>query len=86
MKPISAFSLILAGLLAGLVASMGTVPRAEAQAAAETQPGRYQVSAYAAHSSTGNFGHGCYIVDTTTGEVWHARAGGERTKVSERLR
>ena len=42
---------------------------------------RYQISAYAG-SAVGGVGHGCYIVDTTTGQVWHALAGGTIQKVS----
>ena len=43
---------------------------------------RYQISAYAG-VTPGGVHHGCYIVDTTTGQVWHAPAGGAIEKVSE---
>jgi hypothetical protein len=58
---------------------------AQAQAgggAAATTP-RYQISAYASPRSGGVVHHGCYIVDSTSGQIWHTRAGGEVEKVSE---
>jgi hypothetical protein len=33
-------------------------------------PGRFQVSAYGAAN-----GHGCYVVDTATGQTWHIANG-----------
>ena len=30
--------------------------------------------------------HGCYIVDTVTGELWRAAADGQPKKISEKLR
>ena len=29
---------------------------------------------------------GCYIMDTVTGELWHAAADGQPKKISEKLR
>jgi hypothetical protein len=46
---------------------------------------RYQISAYAGQGEGGGLQHGCYIVDTTTGQVWHTRAGGAAKKVSSEL-
>jgi hypothetical protein len=46
--------------------------------------GRYQISAYAGQADAG-VSHGCYIVDTRTGQVWYTRAGGEAEKVSDQL-
>ena len=42
---------------------------------------RYQISAYAG-TNPGGVHHGCYIVDTTTGQVWHTGVGGALQKVS----
>jgi hypothetical protein len=47
---------------------------------------RYQISAYAGQTAGGGVHHGCYIVDTTTGQVWHTRAGGATEKVPTELR
>jgi len=45
---------------------------------------RYQISAYA--GTTGeDVHHGCYIVDTRTGHLWHSRLGGAAEKVSDKL-
>jgi hypothetical protein len=57
---------------------------AGAQTTAGGPAGRYQVSAYAGVTG-GSIGHGCYILDTATGEVWHTRHGGQAAKVSDRL-
>jgi len=45
---------------------------------------RYQVSAYAGGVGE-DVHHGCYIVDTRTGELWHARLGGTPEKVADKL-
>lgn len=84
MKFASGVIVLAVGVLAGLWAG-SSAPQAAAQAAPEPQA-RYQVSAYAAQQGAGTFGHGCYILDTTTGELWHARSGGKTEKVSEKMR
>jgi hypothetical protein len=58
---------------------------ANAQPAADRSAFRYQVSAYAGTTAQGVF-HGCYVLDTTTGKVWHVRAGGEPEKVINELK
>lgn len=62
---------------------------AQGQPAPGPIPPRFQISAYAgpvgAHNVT-NVSHGCYIIDTVTGEVWHTRYGGKAEKVSDKLR
>ena len=45
----------------------------EAPAAAAT--GRYQISAFAAQAQNGDTFHGCYIADTTTGQIWMSIPG-----------
>ena len=57
---------------------------AVAQTGSATSAGRYQISAYAGTTADG-LGHGCYIVDTTTGQVWHTRLGGSAENVSGKL-
>ena len=42
----------------------------EAAAAVATAAGRYQISAFSGQSKNGEVFHGCYITDTTTGNVW----------------
>ncbi len=41
-----------------------------AAVSASPLPGRFQVSAYGSAS-----GHGCYVVDTATGQMWHIANG-----------
>ena len=46
--------------------------------------GTFQISAYA--STVGdNVHHGCYVLDTSTGRVFHVLLGGNSEKVAERL-
>jgi hypothetical protein len=63
--------------------------RPEKEAVAQTAPAvttpRFQISAYAGSTPQG-IGHGCYIIDTVTGQVWHARQGGLAEKVADKLR
>jgi hypothetical protein len=58
---------------------------ANAQPAADRGASRYQISAFAGTTPQGVF-HGCYVLDTTTGQVWHVRAGGEPEKVVSELK
>jgi hypothetical protein len=53
--------------------------------AGRSSVGQYQISAYAGPTGGGGVHHGCYIVDTSTGEVWHSRSGGTVEKVSGSL-
>jgi hypothetical protein len=89
MKITSGIALTLLGVLLGAIttSSLG-VRQAEAQPPRPGQievPSRFQVSAYAAHT-VGGIGHGCYIIDSATGELWHARSGGQLEKVSAKIR
>jgi hypothetical protein len=45
---------------------------------------RYQISSYSGPTPQGVH-HGCYVVDTLTGQLWHARLGGPPEKVSAKL-
>jgi hypothetical protein len=46
--------------------------------------GRFQISAYA-DTVGDNVHHGCYVMDSATGQVWHVLLGGNPEKVSDRL-
>jgi hypothetical protein len=80
-------SLVVLGLFLGLIAS-ALFGEHQSAAAADpplaSQTPRYQVSAYAGPHGNG-FGHGCYIIDTTTGEVWQTGQGGQLSKVLKPL-
>jgi hypothetical protein len=49
------------------------------------RPPRFQISAYGGKSPQGEF-HGCYTVDTATGELWVTAGGQPAKRVSEPLR
>jgi hypothetical protein len=80
-----------AGLIAGALISAAIsgghgVPRAMGQEQPrppDAAPGRYQVSAWAHPGVTGigGPGHGAYILDTATGQLWVTRAEGGARKV-----
>ncbi|MDZ4687779.1 MAG: hypothetical protein SH850_22125 [Planctomycetaceae bacterium] len=85
-------ALVLAGTVLGAVLTASVGQPVAAQVATATapnvvsfNPGTFQVSSYAAQQGAGTFGHGCYVINTTTGELWHARSGGKTEKVSARL-
>jgi hypothetical protein len=85
MKSASGIGMLLLGAVLGVIVSVGPGGRrADAQQPAPAAA-RYQVSAYAGPSGQG-FGHGCYILDTVTGELWQAQQGGRLQKVSEKIR
>ena len=83
--------LLAIGLMIGFLVGAGAMERnANAQAVPIRQlPSRFQISAWGMGYGTGNgFGkgeRGCYIVDTVTGELWHAPADGKPNKISEKL-
>jgi hypothetical protein len=82
---------MIGALLAVVAMSIVAFAQIEEDRPANDQPPaagtvlRYQISAYAGTGSGGSVHHGCYIVDTQTGEVWHTRTGGTAEKVSGRL-
>ncbi len=57
---------------------------------------RFQISAWGmaspqpgartAGTTEGRGERGCYILDTVTGELWHAAADGQAKKISDKLR
>jgi len=59
---------------------------AQAERSAMASPARFQVSAWGFGSDAGRGERGCYIVDTTTGELWVAHADGAAKKLSEKLK
>jgi hypothetical protein len=44
------------------------------------ESGRYQISAWGGHG-----GNGCYIVDSSTGAVWHADNGNKPKLISDKF-
>ena len=81
----TAFAAAALGLLVGLF--VGTnLPQQEASAQGRQAfgNGRFQISSYS--GATGDsVHHGCYVLDTSTGQVYHAILGGNVEKVADRL-
>ena len=73
--------LVLSG--AGLGLLLASLAPAVAQQDRAPAVHHYQVSAIAGQAPNGDMVHGCYTIDTTTGEVWMSLAGGVPQKVSE---
>jgi hypothetical protein len=46
--------------------------------------GRFQISSYG-DTLGDSVHHGCYVLDTSTGQVYHAGLGGAVEKVADRL-
>ncbi|RIK82530.1 MAG: hypothetical protein DCC67_07070 [Planctomycetota bacterium] len=85
MKFSSAVAFAFVGIVLGALASpYAAAPRAQTLETAPAAEARFQISAYAGPSGEG-FGHGCYLVDTTTGELWHARFGGKVEKIADAI-
>jgi hypothetical protein len=80
-----------AGLIAGALITAAIsgghgVPRAMGQAQPrppDVAPARYQVSTYPAMTGYGGPGHGAYILDTATGQLWATRTDGGVQKVGK---
>ncbi|MEX2168011.1 MAG: hypothetical protein WD851_01760 [Pirellulales bacterium] len=72
------------GLILGyILGSVDIIRPAHAQQSDSPQS-KYQVSAYAGQGEEGVH-HGCYVLDTTTGAVWHVVKGGQAERVAQRL-
>ena len=81
--------LLAVGLVGGFLVGAGALQRnAEAQVISSPSQ-RFQISAWGFAGGQGagmRAARGCYIVDTVTGELWHAAADGQPNKISEKLR
>jgi hypothetical protein len=79
---------LLVVLILGIAIGQHWDNRAQAQEPNQVQLGvlRYQISAYGGPTANGSVHHGCYVVDTRTGQVWHTSAGAGRQDVSPAVR
>ncbi|HMJ66541.1 MAG TPA: hypothetical protein VK615_14450 [Candidatus Binatia bacterium] len=78
-SPIDLKSFAFGALTAALVAL-------SVAAATGTATGpRFQISAWA-FAGDGRSGHGAYVVDTATGEVWVVHEGGTQKKLVDKLK
>ena len=74
--------LVIGGIALGLL--LGSHSPAVAQQDRAPAANRYQVSAFAGQAAgSGDMVHGCYTIDTATGETWMSLAGGAPQKVAE---
>ena len=89
--------LLAVGLVVGMLVGADKLQRgAEAQVVPLNPAPRFQISAWGMgypqppgnvpNSGIGRGERGCYIVDTASGELWHAAADGQPKKISEKLR
>ena len=73
--------LVLCGVALGLfLASLSPAVAQQGRAPAARQ---YQISAFAGQAPNGDMVHGCYTIDTTTGETWMTLAGGVPQKMAK---
>jgi hypothetical protein len=78
-SPINLKSFAFGALMASLVGL-------SVAAATGTATGpRFQISAWG-FGGEGRSGHGAYVVDTTTGEVWAVHEGGMQKKLVDKLK
>jgi hypothetical protein len=77
-SPIDLKSFAFGALIAVLVAL-------SIAAATGPSPGRFQISSWG-FGATGRSGHGAYVVDTATGEVWVIHEGGMQRKLVDKLK
>ena len=83
-RRISWTAIAAVGLILGyILGSIEIIRPAQAQPA-DRSPSKYQISAYAGQGGEGVH-HGCYVLDTTTGAVWHVLKGGQAERVAQRL-
>lgn len=73
--------LLLCGLVLGFL--LAGISPADAQPARAPATQRYQISAFAGQAPNGDIFHGCYSVDTSTGETWLTIPGQAEQKVSQ---
>ena len=73
--------LVLCGVALGVL--LASLAPAVAQQDRAPAVHHYQVSAFAGQALNGDMVHGCYTIDTTTGETWMSLAGGVPQKVPE---
>ena len=87
-----AFGLVVGMLVGGGVMDRSALAQGEKGAAAQPNSPRFQISSWGyagtppALAGAREPGRGCYIVDTVTGELWHAAGDGNPKKISEKLR
>ena len=78
----SLFSVVL--IVLGAVVAVMVNSQSAAQVVGGNASGRYQIAAWGGATQNGPH-HGCYILDTQTGQVWHTSAESGIRKVSDKL-
>ena len=77
---VAAVVALTVGMIIGSILNNDAI--AQQPAASPPMAPRYQVSAFASTGGGGGVFHGCYQVDTVTGELWLVIPGQPTTKVS----
>lgn len=73
-------------VIAGIVLTFAPSAFAQENKAGASPTPRFQISSWAFGSDADNGERGCYIVDTTTGELWVARADGIPLRIGDKLK
>ena len=82
MKNLNGYAMLVLGMVLGLAAYnfVGGGPAIAQQAAAPAPTPRYQVSAYSSPEE-----RGCYVIDSTTGALWHVASGVRPAKLVDKM-
>ena len=84
MKAVHAVLVLCGAALGALLASLAPALAQPERAAPPPPPPRFQISAFAGQAPNGgDMVHGCYTIDTTTGETWLSLSGGPPQKVPD---
>lgn len=84
MKPLHAVLILCGAALGVLLACLAPALAQPERAGPPTPaPARYQISAFAGQAQNGDMVHGCYTIDTATGETWVSLGSGGQQRVSE---
>ena len=71
---------------AALVIAFTPIAFAQADKSFLPSTQRYQISAWASGNENVHKVHGCYIIDTLSGELWLTKDGGAPKKLAEKLK
>jgi hypothetical protein len=82
MKNLSGLAMLVLGVALGLAAYdfLGGRPAVAQQAVPPAPAPRYQVVAYSSPEE-----RGCYVLDSTTGALWHVASGVRPAKLADRM-
>ena len=82
MKNLSGLAMLVLGIALGLAAYdfIGGSPAVAQQTVPPAPTPRYQVTAYSSEVE-----RGCYVIDSTTGALWHVASGVRPAKLADKM-